>query len=152
MPVKSTLFILLAVLAFSVIILLVDRYFFVSPIWWMVAMPIFAGSLYLRLNRDQSPTNNAPPDTLSDPETGRRFTLNDVVKIEVETTGNGPFDEDLYWIFHLQSAPRVRMAGGVAQGLGIFDVLERFDGVHYENAVQSASTVTAALFPIWEKD
>lgn len=152
MRVKSTFTVVLAVLAISAIILLVDRYFSASSLWWLVAVPIFGGSLYLRLNRDLNLANSAPPDTLTDPETGRSFALIDVVKIDVETTGNGPFDEDLYWIFHLQSAPRVRMAGGVAQGLGISNVLEQFDGVHYDNVIQSASIVVPALFPIWEKE
>lgn len=151
MPIKSTLIVVLTLAVLSAAILLVDRYYADSSIWWLVAVPIVGGYLYLRIDRDQSPTDSDLSDTLTDPETGRSFSLSDVVKIEVETTGGGPFDEDLYWIFQLQSKPRVRMAGGVAQGLGIFGILEQFDGVNFENVIQSASTVTPALFPIWEK-
>ena len=75
-----------------------------------------------------------------------------MVKIEIETTGDGPFDEDLYWIFHLQTEPPVRMAGPVALGSGIFDALEGFTGADIENTIQAAATVEPAMFLIWERD
>lgn len=158
-----TLFVLAAISAF---ILLVDKYLAGTVFWWIVVILSCGGYLYMRIVRDLnwSPFNVGKPQVaqpsdmpsdlttiLTDPETGRSFSLTNVTKIEVETTGGGPFDEDLYWIFHLQSKPRVRMAGGVAQGLGIFDVLKQFDGVNFEKVIQSASTVTPAMFLIWEK-
>lgn len=81
----------------------------------------------------------------------RSFSLNDVVRIEIETTGDGPFDEDLYWIFHLNGELPVRIEGPFAMSQGIFDVLEGFVGADFEKAIEAASTVVPALFLIWEK-
>jgi len=156
---KSTLIIVLTLVLLSATILLVDRYYADSPIWWLVAVPIVGAYVYLRANRDliRNPTDRqAAPHgdlttTLTDPETERSFPLSDVTKIEIETTGDGPFDEDLYWIFYLRSGPPVRLAGGVAQGQDIFSVLDMFDGVNFENVIQSAAVVDPALFLIWEK-
>ena len=87
----------------------------------------------------------------SDPESEHSFSFGDVVKIEIETTGDGPFNEDLYWIFHLQPGSPVRMAGPVALMQGIFNALEGFDGADFEAAIQAAATAEPALFLIWEK-
>ncbi|MCK4711863.1 MAG: hypothetical protein KAT26_03170, partial [Marinosulfonomonas sp.] len=78
------------------------------------------------------------------PEGDDSFSLNDVVKIEIETTGDGPFDEDLYWIFYLSGDAPVRMAGPVAMGHGIFDVLDGFVGADMEKVIESASVVDPA--------
>ncbi len=155
----TALFVLAVISAF---ILLVDKYLAGTVFWWIVVIITCGGYLYLRMVRDlnwspfsrgkqQAPQTVLPTTTLTDPESERSFSLTDVVKIEIETTGDGPFDEDLYWIFHLPSDPPVRMAGGVAQGLGVIDLLQRFDGVNFEGIIQSASTTEPALFLIWEK-
>lgn len=156
----KTLFVLAAICAF---ILLVDKYLAGTFMWWIVVILTCAGYLYMRVHRDlnwrpaalrhkQTPQYNGTVNTLTNPETGRSFALRNVTKIEIETTGNGPFDEDLYWIFSLRSSLSVRMPGGVAQGLGVVGVLEGFEGVDFENVILAASTTEPALFLIWEKN
>lgn len=88
---------------------------------------------------------------MTDPEVERSFSLHNVVKIEIETTGDGPFDEDIYWIFHLQNERPIRMAGPVAQSQGIFDAMSGFVGADIELTIKAAATVEPALFLIWEK-
>lgn len=155
--------IVIAVLAIiSAFILLVDKYLAGTLFWWIVVVLSCGGYLYMRIHRDlhwnpldtgkrQAARYVGPGTTLTDPESERSFALNDVVKIEIETTGDGPFDEDLYWIFYLQSEAPVRMAGPVAMGQGIFDALEGFNGADIEASIQAASTVEPAVFLIWEK-
>jgi len=152
----------LVLAAISAFILLVDKYLAGTLFWWIVVVISCSGYLYMRIHRDLhwNPLDRSkgklgryvgPDTTLTDPESERSFALNDVVKIEIETTGDGPFDEDLYWIFHLNAEPPVRIAGPVAMGQGIFDALEGFDGADFEAAIQAAATVEPALFLIWEK-
>ena len=146
----------------SAFILLIDKYYADSPIWWAVMVPAVGGYLYLRIHRDlhwnplntgkrQAAPYHGPDTTLTDPESERSFSFSDVDKIEIETTGDGPFDEDLYWIFYLQLEAPVRMAGPVALEQGVFDALKEFDGVDFRAAIQAAATVEPALFLIWEK-
>lgn len=151
----------LVLASISAFILLVDKYLAGTLFWWIVIILSCVGYIYMRIDRDLHwhPLRKKPrilqysgPDaSLTDPESKRSFSLHDVVKIEIETTGDGPFDEDFYWIFHLQSAPPVRMAGPVGQMQGIFDILNQFDGADFEKTIQASATVEPAQFLIWEK-
>ncbi len=149
--------------AISAFILLVDKYLAGTLFWWIVVIISCGGYLYLRIHRDLhwNPLDRSkgmlgryvgPDTTLTDPESERSFALNDVVKIEIETTGDGPFDEDFYWVFYLQSEPPVRMAGPVAQMQGILDTLENFIGADIEKTIQASATVVPAYFLIWERN
>lgn len=162
-PVKEYAIVVLVLAAVSAFILLVDKYLVGTLFWWVVMIIGCGGYLYLRIHRDlhwnplatrkkETAQYTGPAASFTDPESERSFSLNDVVKIEIETTGDGPFDEDLYWIFHLQSKAAVRMAGPVAQGLGIFNALEFFIGADIEKTIQAAATVERAYFLIWERD
>ncbi len=161
----------------SAFILLVDKYLAGTWFWWIVVTLSCGGYLYMRVQRDlhwnplamgkgqvavkakvvgkatqnQTTRDNGLVTTFTDPESARSFLLSDVIKIVIETTGDGPFDEDLYWIFYLQSEPPVRMAGPVAMAQGIFEALNGLDGVDFEASIQASSTVEPALFSIWEK-
>lgn len=161
-PLKSYAMIFAGLVTISAIILLVDKYFAGTWLWWGVVILSCTGYLYLRINRDLywSPLRRKPPATaqytgperrFADPESERDFPLSNVVKIEIETTGDGPFDEDLYWIFHLKNARPVRMAGPVAHSQGIIDALTDFDGADIEKTIKAAATVDPALFLIWEQ-
>jgi hypothetical protein len=147
----------------SIIILIVDKYYANTPLGWAVMVVGSVGYLLIRLGSDlprfpkRKPSvpkslYTGPARSFIEPESERSFNLTDVVKIEIETTGDGPFDEDLYWIFHLQTEPPVRMAGPVALGSGIFDTLEGFTGADIENTIQAAATVEPAMFLIWKRD
>lgn len=151
----------LGLAAISAFILLVDKYLAGTLFWWVVVILSCGGYLYLRIHRDfywnplrmgkpKTARYSGPATTFTDPESQRSLSLHDVVRIEIETTGDGPFGEDFYWIFHLTDQPNVRIAGPVAHSQGIFDALAGFDGADFEKAIQAAATVEPALFLIWE--
>jgi len=156
--------IVIAVLAIiSAFILLVDKYLAGTLFWWIVVVISCGSYLYLRIHRDLrwNPLDRSkghlgryvgPDTTLTDPESEPSFSLEDVVKIEIETTGDGPFGEDFYWIFYLQSEPPVRMAGPAAQMQGVFDTSENFIETNIEKAIQASATVEPAHFLIRERN
>ncbi|WP_456386350.1 hypothetical protein [Profundibacter sp.] len=150
----------------------VDKYYSGTALWWGVAVITAGGFLYVRIywgldknagkkralelaalkeEAANPPRYNGPDTSFYEPESERHFALKDVLRIEMETTGNAPFDEDLYWIFYLQSAAPVRMAGPVAMGEGIFTALKWFVGADIEKAITAAATVDHAFFQIWER-
>ena len=164
--IKKYAIVCLILAAISAFILLVDKYLAGSWFWWIVMILGCGGYFYMRVHRDLhwnplamgkgqaagKPAQYRGPATIfTEPESARRFSLSDVIKIDIETTGDGPFDEDLYWFFYLQSEPPIRMAGPVAMGQGIFEALEGFEGADFEASIKAAATVEPALFAIWEK-
>ncbi|WP_107496719.1 hypothetical protein [Thalassobius sp. I31.1] len=82
---------------------------------------------------------------------GTRFSLDDVVKIEIETNDRGPVEEDLFWYFTLFDGSRHEVAGSAAQGDTIFDLLATFPGVDYEKVIKASSSTICDHFLIWQK-
>ncbi|MGB0969107.1 MAG: hypothetical protein ACPGUX_13055 [Halocynthiibacter sp.] len=82
---------------------------------------------------------------------GTRFSLDDVVKIEIETNDQGPFAEDLFWYFTLSDGNRHEVLGSAAEGQSIFDLLSGFPGVDYEKVIKASSSTICDHFLIWQK-
>ncbi|GEM_PF-2377192 len=158
--------------AYGLFLLWVDKYYSGTALWWVAAIIAAGGFFYVRvywgLDKNSGkkralelaalkeefanpPRYNGPDISFYEPESERHFALKNVLKIEIETTGDAPFDEDLYWVFDLQSARPVRMAGPVAMGEGIFPALKWFVGADIEKTITAAATVDHAFFHVWEK-
>lgn len=84
-------------------------------------------------------------------EGGTRFSLDDVVRIDIETNDRGPFEDDMFWIFTLHDGSRHEVSGGAADGESIFDALSAFSGVNFENVIRASSSTDNARFAIWQK-
>jgi len=85
------------------------------------------------------------------PEGGRSFSFDEVKKIEIETTEGGPSFDDLFWIFHLEGNPPVRIPASAAEGEEIIDALSAFSGVNSKNVVDACLTTSRERFLVWEK-
>lgn len=82
---------------------------------------------------------------------GDVFSLEDVVRIEIETNDRGPFEDDMLWYFTLSDGRRPEVIGAAAEGDTIFDLLATFDNVNFENVIKASSSTICDRFLIWQK-
>ncbi|MFV2035401.1 MAG: hypothetical protein ACC631_09900, partial [Halocynthiibacter sp.] len=89
--------------------------------------------------------------TYFSPGGGGSFSLNDVTRIEIETTGDGPEEEDMFWLFHLPDRTCARIPASAAEAEGIIDALTAFPGANYEFVVAASGSTESGLYLIWQK-
>ncbi|WP_039018737.1 hypothetical protein [Halocynthiibacter namhaensis] len=82
---------------------------------------------------------------------GTRFSLDDVVKVEIETNDQGPVAEDLFWYFTLVDGSCHEVGGSAAKGASIVDLLAGFPDADYENVIKASSSTICDRFLIWQK-
>jgi len=85
------------------------------------------------------------------PQVGDSFSLDDVVRIEIETIDDALLDDEAYWLFHFADAPTVRMTDSDAVGQGISEALAGFSGVDTEKVKLASGYGQCGLFLIWQK-
>ena len=81
---------------------------------------------------------------------GTSISLDDVIRIEIETTELGPFTEDMFWLFHTRTET-ARIPSSAQGGDKIFDVLSSFSGADYDAAIRASSSSKRDNFLIWQK-
>ncbi|MCX2779118.1 hypothetical protein [Microbulbifer thermotolerans] len=76
-----------------------------------------------------------------------------VSKIEIVTSDEGPWSEDLWWvIFQEDCEEPTLMPGGTENINAIFNVLEtQFSGASMENIIKAMGSTSNAKFAVWEK-
>lgn len=84
-------------------------------------------------------------------EGGVRFSLNDVVKIEIVTTDVGPFADDMFWLFELKDRSLLRIPSSAEGGEALIDVLAGFPGADYEAVIKASGSTARERFLIWQK-
>jgi len=74
-----------------------------------------------------------------------------VVKIEILTTDKGPWEEDVWWLFHLADVDEpIGIPQGAENNKDLFDVLEKyFTGADMEALFAGMVSVDNALFKVW---
>lgn len=77
-----------------------------------------------------------------------------VVKIEILTTDKGPWEEDVWWLFHLADVDEpIGIPQGARNHNDIFKVLdEKFENVDMDVMFAGLVSVDNALFRIWSLD
>ncbi|MDF1871091.1 hypothetical protein [Vannielia sp.] len=84
------------------------------------------------------------------PGGGLTISLPAVTRIEIETTGDGPGADDLFWIF--ETPEGVGRIPGSAHGSDLLiDALASFPGASYEQVIAASGSVEPARFAIWAK-
>lgn len=75
-----------------------------------------------------------------------------LVQVEIETNSFGPTAPDLYWLFHSDGMPLLRIPGDAAGIDALFDVLSALPGADFARAAEAAAATRNAKFVIWQKD
>lgn len=87
-------------------------------------------------------------------ESPRLIPWSDVSKIEIVTTDQGPWEEDVWWLFYLneQEIP-IDMPQGTQNHERIFDVLESFfTDVRMDRISKAMGSTSNAKFEVWSKN
>ena len=74
-----------------------------------------------------------------------------VVKVEILTTDKGPWEEDVWWLFHLADVDEpIGIPQGAENNKDLFDVLDKyFAGADMDALFAGMVSVDNALFRVW---
>lgn len=81
---------------------------------------------------------------------GATIAMEQVVKIEIETNDQGPYREDMFWIFYQRAERPVRIPSGAVGGDELFDALVAFPGASYEKVIEATQSTANNRFLIWQ--
>ncbi len=87
-------------------------------------------------------------------EEKREIPWNAVRRIQLLTTDEGPWSEDVWWLFYLAGADEPVVVPHGAQGNEkVFDVLEKhFSGANMEAVIKAMGSTSNAKFDVWAAD
>ncbi|MBS8226785.1 hypothetical protein [Vannielia litorea] len=84
-------------------------------------------------------------------EGGAVISLPEVVRVEIETTGEGPMTDDLFWLW-VTPEGTVRIPASAAGSEKMVDALAAFPGARYEQVIAASGSTEPRLFIVWQKD
>lgn len=86
-------------------------------------------------------------------EIPKEFLWDAVEKIEIVTTDEGPWEEDLWWIFFIREAEEPLLIPSGAKGIDkIFEVFEdKFENIDNEMIINAMGSSVNARFNLWNK-
>lgn len=84
-------------------------------------------------------------------EEGHKIPWKNVEKIEIFTSDDGPWSEDLWWLFYLKDREDPIDVPNGSKGIAkIFDVLKsQFDNAKMEEIAKAIGSTNVAVFEIW---
>ncbi|PIE15122.1 MAG: hypothetical protein CSA70_00560 [Rhodobacterales bacterium] len=85
------------------------------------------------------------------PDHGVILDLPDVTRIEIETTGDGPTEPDLFWVFTHAGGRRARIPANALGADLLVDALASFPGADYKGVITASGTTVPQHFVIWQK-
>lgn len=83
---------------------------------------------------------------------GAAVSIDALVRVEVETTAQGPCGADLFWVFYTDGAMPLRVPGNAEGVATLFDALAALPGVDYQAATSAAAATGPDVFAIWTKE
>jgi len=66
------------------------------------------------------------------------------------TTDEGPWNEDVFWLFIGRNGSGCALPGGAA-GDDVFERLKRLPGIDYEAVITAMGSAENASFEVWER-
>lgn len=85
------------------------------------------------------------------PAGGGMVALPAVIRIEIETTGAGPADDDLFWRFTESGGHMLRIPAAAVGAEKLLDALASFPGADYQKVIMASGITEPGLFEIWRK-
>jgi hypothetical protein len=79
-----------------------------------------------------------------------RLALVDLDEVEVLTTDDGPFADDVFWV--LRAAGETLVVPWSATGADrVLSVLQTLEGFDNEAVIEASATAERAVFPVWKR-
>ena len=89
--------------------------------------------------------------TYFSPDAGGAVSLDDLSKIAIRTTDQGPFVSDMFWEWTDGSGQTLAIPSDAEGSEQIFDALSALSGVDYDAIMKASGEVTHNYFVIWRK-
>lgn len=84
-------------------------------------------------------------------ETGGAVSLDDLLKIAIRTSDEGPFASDMFWEWTDGAGQTLSIPSDAEGSNQIFDALSALSGVNYDAIMKASGEVTRNYFVIWQK-
>ena len=85
------------------------------------------------------------------PYGGGAVSLDELARIQIRTTADGPAAPDLFWMFTTRAGELLTIPGAAEGSDMLFDALAALKGVNYDAATTAAATTENQLFEIWHR-
>jgi hypothetical protein len=84
------------------------------------------------------------------PHGGGALSINELARIKVRTTADGPRSSDFFWEFTDRSGQRLTVPGNAENASALFDALTALPGADYEAVIKASGSTQAGEFLVWE--
>ena len=83
---------------------------------------------------------------------GGIISVDDLIRVEIRTTGAAPPASGLFWIFHGAGRQVLTIPGDAEGADALFDAIAALPGLSCEQAIEAAGSTGSDSFLIWQKD
>ncbi|NNE80371.1 MAG: hypothetical protein HKN18_08880 [Silicimonas sp.] len=84
------------------------------------------------------------------PHGGGAISLNEMARVKVRTTADGPNSSDFFWEFTDREGQRLTIPGDAENASALFDALTALPGADYEAVIRASGSTDAAEYLVWE--
>lgn len=85
------------------------------------------------------------------PEGGGAVSIDDLARITIRTTADGPWAEDLFWDLVETGGTRLVIPGGAENSGALFDAFSALPGIDWNAVTKASASTEDAVFIIWER-
>ncbi len=85
------------------------------------------------------------------PHGGGAISINELARVKVFTTDQGPAGSDFFWQFTDGAGQRLTIPGDAENASALFDALTALPGADYEQVIKASSSVEQGEFLVWER-
>lgn len=83
----------------------------------------------------------------------RSIMLTDIRRIAIQTTADGPFGDDVWWLlFAKDDQPAIRFPQGAVGEQAALDLFTARPGFDFEEMIQAMGSTDNALFLVWRAE
>lgn len=86
------------------------------------------------------------------PSGGGAVSINDLARVTIVTSDQGPFLEDVHWLLEENGGNTVLIPNSAEGAAQLFDALSPLKGVDFEAAIRAMASTTNDSFVIWAKE
>lgn len=85
------------------------------------------------------------------PHGGASMSINEIERIKVRTTPDGPMTSDFFWEFNDAQGQFLTIPGDAENAPALFDALTALPGADYEAVIRASGSTERREFLVWER-
>lgn len=85
------------------------------------------------------------------PHGGGAISINELARVKVYTTDQGPAVSDFFWQFTDAAGQRLTIPGDAENASALFDALTVLPGADYEQVIKASGSAEPGEFLVWER-